>query len=1452
MAKKFPDPLRLERDGTSQAGRVQAALDPGYVAVDERSFTDLLAFAREYAGMLRYYDERDQAAGDWSAFLPPDTEVKLDEVAAFVDSPARLSKDKALRLGRPHLALFLTFVKLLRHPREQLDALTRRHLEFYYEEVLRMSRKAALPDRVHVLVRPAVGVDRVLVPAGTLLRAGKDSAGQERVYRTDRELLASRARIARLSSVRVDKRNIGIREARELHRGSAQEAFVRMLDIGLGYPQPGDPLPQYEGGHDVDFDLLLELKRQADFASVHLFMEFYDLRSMMELKRRRDQADDEWAEINRFLEKAGQTRLGDHTWRLKPSDPRHFHANLVKAIGGEPDFGELPLVDSVDDLYRQPRRDDVLAFIRDALHFSNHGDFVSMMQIKVRIDNEWREINRILEQAGKNKRGNSSYELRLEDPADFPANLRAALDLPGAPLDFSSLPGIVNIDRYYDAILNIESYFHMWAEDFAYMMNVATKSEPTAGEWDKVYRVVADAYKERIYAERRERLKAAREADGFDAMLRVALGEEAGESDESPLTRLRTFVKNDQDYTFLQQIQQAPDAGEVSQEDWGRVYRIVEIAQRVREQSPEPVAQIEEWRNLYAFEDATAMAVTPDVESKQSYHRWKTLGQRPSRNSQGSPPAESLGWAISSPLLALRQGTRTVTLTLGFRAQEFDAGKVNALLAQQPFTVEASTEKGWSAPAEISMAQGDYKSLSGLSGQVPELRALQFTLSFGADADPITAPAADAGIVCSWPVLRLMLRQIWDDERKQYIIHYQPLKDLALMAVHVKVGVDGFAPSHIQNDQAILDSNKPFELFGSSPAAGSRFYVSDTELIVKRLDSLTFHVEWMGVPSNLAAHYKNYGGVNGTFKADVILIDHHLEFPLKEGAVLFAAPDAARPHDIGATNIPDAIRQVSQTYRYQPILTLPAQDDLLAWPRYVQWELGAPDFQHQTYPAVASKKAVAMAAAIANRSVNKDLPEIKADDYQVSPPYTPKIKSLRLGYTASVEVSVQDLRVRPGADRLFHVHPFGLGAVQDEARAGENVRFLPRYDNEGELYIGIDKASPPQNLSILFQMAEGSANPDLEPMPIEWSYLSGDRWISLHGGNILSDTTRGLINSGIIELALEPAAPSTRLPGELHWIRAAIPYHADSVCDTVAIHTQAVSAMFVDRNNAADHYQQPLAERSITGLARRMPGVAGIEQPYTSQGGKMAERAGDFYTRVSERLRHKQRALTVWDYERLVLERFPQIYKAKCLPAGVAGLSDGPGKVVVIVIPDIRDQSLANPFEPKAPANLIADITSYLADKCPAHAAVEVRNAHYVPVRVRVGVRFRPGRDEGFYKNLLNEEINRFLSPWAYEKSQDITIGARIYANSIVNFIDERDYVDYVATIKLFSSEDGRTFKMAPLTGSSGYFVTTERPDGVLVAAQKHDIDIITEIGYKEELFTGINYMKIELDFVVG
>ena len=439
----------------------------------------------------------------------------------------------------------------------------------------------------------------------------------------------------------------------------------------------------------------------------------------------------------------------------------------------------------------------------------------------------------------------------------------------------------------------------------------------------------------------------------------------------------------------------------------------------------------------------------------------------------------------------------------------------------------------------------------------------------------------------------------------------------------------------------------------------------------------------------------------------------------------------------------------------------------------------------------------------------------------------------------------------PWSDMVFHLHPFGIAEAN---AAATGFPLLPDYGDEGELFIGLDGLRPPETLSLLFQMAEGSANADVDHPQVRWSVLDQGGWVDLPGEAVLQDGTRGLINSGIITLALPEAAPDARLPIGPYWLRASVAVGASAVCDTVAIHLQAALASRELVDASAD--LTPLPPKTIKALFAPVAGIAAVRQPYASFGGRPAEDPHGFYASSSERLRHKQRAVTPWDYERLVLRRFPEIYKVKCLPATsnetATTARDPLGLVRLIVIPDTRGKSLFDPFEPKASSALLADIAGYLAPLLPGSARLSVENANYVQVRIRVGVRFADPNNPALWKQRLNDDLNRFLSPWAFDDGADIVIGRRIYASSIVNFIDQRPYVDYVAGIKLFSSDDGQTFTLAPPGGPDGDSVGSERPDAVLVAARQHEIDLIADEIFPADQFKGINYMKVDLDFIVG
>lgn len=1472
--------LNHPRDGSGRSSRTLQALDPEYVSVDERSITDLLRFATEYARKLRYYndaDEVDGADGNWSNF-PGDE--GLVEALAYLEDPEGFVWDESRETGpvRPHLALFLTFLKLIQAARSELNELTRRHLEFYYREALRLSSRAGVPDRVHVLVEGAYGQDRFLLPQGTLLKAGTDALGKPLLYRIEDDLIVGRGSVERVKSLFVEKLVVGIHEARlnpdllirlfpenqeVIGEGSRSDrAFLAMLMIALGSPVPGSRLEPYPGIGNADTAFFDRLDVLLNFIPSVLYMTFSSFRSLMDLKGLSKAEGEQWAPVNEALLSIARRRSGNPDFRILWAEPANFEKNLLEVLdmkSFDGFFDELPEVRDVYDLYRRREREDVILFMGESL-FMTTEDFVSMMELVEGIHNRLRRIYEILRSAGRKKwKAHPEHallppEIRRYEEDKFHGLVIRTL----GTVDYSSLHsfGIDDFDGLHGAIVELEKYFHMSAENFIRIRSVhRVADDASPWEWRSVYDILEGAYGEKVISDRRRTLRETNEKYGFDRMILSALGGSDGSLPDS-----RNFAdldpERDKDYLVntlfldpanLSYLRGVRDRGKIaSADEWNDVYTILELSQRrMRRWKPLP-PRIEGWENLYAAPEASKIRVRPSAEGDEGTQSWKTFGRGYAAPDSGEAPTApgDIGFAIASPILALAEGKRTIALTLSFHTENFDESTVKAALASpSPFRYSLSTEKGMTAveQAELCLVK---------AGELP---ALRIVLRLDDRAPAVVPPTSGAGIPATWPVLALTLADLPEtgegDGRTRK--RYGAFRNLTLSKIRLEVAVEDLTGLSLENDDTFLDAKKPFEPFGTLPAAGNSLRFAHPELCSKGLDSLTLTTEWLGVPDDLSAYYVGYSEPSGAdpailptaspiadnacFKA-ALRFREDRSFIHKGEMRLFHAEEkdlkkgAAGIHRVEIGNGSLTERETG----------LAMASEVRNWNRYWQLELLAPDFQHGAYPR---------AAAVCANKVVKDGDSIRPKPYIVNPPYTPKIKRLTAGYTASIEFDAGDLPGR--SEGIYHIEPFGYR--DPTAYAPSPCPFLPRFDEEGELYIGIKDLDPPEELCLLFQTAEGSADPNLEREPVRWSYLDGDAWRSLEGGGLLSDGTNGLLNSGILKLKLPAVGKSTLLDPKLYWIRAVIARNCRCVADIVAIHAQAVVAVFEDRENDPGRLAQPLKAESITGLTEPLPEVKSLRQPYSSFGGKSPEEAGAFHTRVSERLRHKNRALTSWDYEHLVLEAFPCVFQAKCLPAGTSEDPDLSDVVQVIVVPDIQGKLPFDPFEPKLPADILMEIEKYLTALAPPFIRLMVRNPGYVRLRVRVSVRLRSESNPGFYTKLLNEELQRFLSPWAYDHGAEIVFGGRINASLIINFLEQLPCVDYVAGINLYTSDDGRHFKLYDRDPDTQLEeVTLLGPESILVSDRSHVIDLITEERYEPEFFTGINYMKTELDFQIG
>lgn len=1656
MATQWIDPTAFERDGTSQVGRFLQALSPDYVQVDERTAAELVDFSREYGKTLRFFDINNQDVSDFSAFLGS---LSSRDVAAFLDNPQAFNPDRDPLLFRPHFTLFAVFLKLLQRAQANLNTLTRRHLDYHFRRFLQMQPRAAVPDRVNLVFSLADREANTLVPAGTLVSAGVDALGKDRLYKTTTNLVVNRAQIEKVSSVFVEREIIGVADSWHGHRNNATDGRFEMLRIAYGRPLPGDPLPSFKStvlavdktlvtNTELD-NCLVWLKSLTKLSKTMLGLSPAELRSfvaltepdnnrfatMFRIEQYRNQTksilaakqvDPEtfaipgdtvtpplasslgwqkvtfalptgaespsvgqmvataagdvfvvrtykkgtvsYSQVARYEPGAWNAQLAQHekgawiqvgTADLPPINSIWAHSReKIFAVGANGKvmhyngaswtttspttvslsgvWGSEPDEESGENIFAVGANGTILRYngtawtsmpspvdnglsavwgtgAKDVFAVGTYGVILHYNGTK------WEQMTSGSAATLFHVTGSSSkdvfavgtngtilhynetswttmpsptnatlYGLWERAPNDVFAvgNFSTILHYDGDSwkdartgsiwAEFRTVGGFglylhfightsgdiyrhvsySSLQRYWNALREVETYFAMPIESFDQLLDkilVEGNAWDTGYEHDSAFvaALLEQAHHDKLRSERRAALKTSRESKALDFAYSAILQETLfGEID--PL-KGSAFVPEFEDAlrTHLtdldaKKLHHAALAG-----DWDTVLDLLAHAMTLRIGKAPPRKAI--WQNIHRAEDARTVLATRSKVDAEGNQPFSTFGA-PQENAE-----PMLGFAVTSPILELSAGTRKVTLTLGLRASGFEFDELKKVFANDfcdvdhlgrnlsPLAIEVSTAKGWLrvTPDKALSKFGTYDTLTGVAStwgdhaNAPGLQ-LVFTLAEG-DSAVAPLPNPPDGMDGRYPAMRLLMQPVWSETENRYVTYYRELTSLFVGAVHLKVTVAGLLPTAIENDESILDPKKPFEPFGSLPVVGSRLSFGHPEIVTKKIDRLKCEFLWAGKPADLTTHYANYG-ITPTFTTNVHWSD------------ITGTKQISASNNLFTGNAFDLQIAAPMASDHAAVTKTSFSGRVKTWRRYVQWELQAPDFQHSVYASKAAEMAMKLSVDLAMNTVTKetvngkDVPALGT--YQVKPPYTPKLASLKLGYDASVEILLFPKSAGDRLDRTYHVHPFGLAELRAE-RISDELSFLPRYDAESELCIGLANVALPETVTILVRVDEGSADRDIEAPVVRWSQLSGNRWIPL-GHRVLRDETQGLQRSGVVALSLEKAAPSTMLPAHLTWVRASIAQDHASICDTRALHTQAVLATFEDRGNAPEHYRARLPGKTITKLQSPIAGIVGLAQPDPSFGGRPSEDERVFTTRVSERLRHKQRALSTWDYERIVLDAFPQIFKAKCIPMP----EDEPGRVDVLVLPDVRALP-TNELGPKAPIAMLGEIEAFLQARVPASAQVNVRNATFRAVRLRLGVRFTEVGNDGYWMGRLNEELNRFLSPWAYDEGVDIVLGGRIHASNIVDFVDRCDYVDYVAGVTLFYTDDegqGFTFLRLPSDDAvdKAYFVEAGGADRVLVAYPQHRIDLITTEHYDARQYRGISYMELEMDFVVG
>lgn len=722
--------------------------------------------------------------------------------------------------------------------------------------------------------------------------------------------------------------------------------------------------------------------------------------------------------------------------------------------------------------------------------------------------------------------------------------------------------------------------------------------------------------------------------------------------------------------------------------------------------------------------------------------------------------------------------------------------RVEALLARDPtfaflaFTQDAlelryTGESGWVRVPDVAIRR--IPAAQGAAG-------LRVEVTLGPDLEPVIPhdPALHGDRhVGSDPVMSFRVNP------GSVFYPFSLLEALPLLRIQVETRVEGVTRLVVHGGSGQLDPARPFQPFGAVPSRDSFLAVGSWEAAGKDLTDASLDIEWgelPDLPGGFRQHYFHYGtGItNESFRVQLSVLRDGRWTPIdrevRTTAPLFASEQGGR--------VAPRIRIPLQPIQLvMPVGPSTGPEDFASLTRarqsYFSLSLAGSEatFGHQEYPRLLTE----VLTGNARRRRADPLP---------NPPYTPVVQRITMNYTARTTLRPRGAlsgTQRTGPGRLLHEHAFGLEDIT--AAADDEVFSLipsrPRTGGfggvgsmrEGYLFIGLSGTRIPGTLSLLFHLRHDAVGEAGGKDPgIRWFYLASNRWRVLDSSRVLRDSTDGFQRSGIVTLDV-PAEINTRntvLPEGMHWLAVGLDVGLPSLTARLfSVTPGGVQVTWQDRGNQRPAIEEGLPSGSISRPVSSIPGLGSVVQVGASFGGRPQEDDQGVVTRTAERLRHKMRAVAPWDYERLVLDRFPEVHQVKVFPNTDPDVQGPvPGRVLVVVVPRLFREDDAATLTPRFSGGELVRIRDYLQGLASGFVTLDVRNPVYEQVQVRCTLKLVAGLRAGYVVDEVNRALVDYLSPWT-PSGYGTRFGWRIRREDIEGRIREIPEVEFVTRFSM-------------------------------------------------------------------
>jgi hypothetical protein len=809
----------------------------------------------------------------------------------------------------------------------------------------------------------------------------------------------------------------------------------------------------------------------------------------------------------------------------------------------------------------------------------------------------------------------------------------------------------------------------------------------------------------------------------------------------------------------------------------------------------------------------------------------------------------AMGFAISSSVLELSEGERTIDLSIKLKrtdAQNILLKLLNEIkeyrklglevvftdIFDKAFKISYSSEKGWN-PLEKYHIEFDEPNCS-----------LCINLLIPASLPPVTIPKKNHENL-TWPALRFELNEF------AAVYPYSFLKDVEIASIKIDVDVKNIKNLSVYNNIGKMPLGKTFDLFGPLPSLGSWIMIGKSELYKKYVTDLAINFLWDSLPVDFGGfetYYENYNEeiTNDSFKVSFTMLSNGHWLPDKdsdrEQRLLFetrqclneAGEESVRLKNnttLGFSGIDDLGLNLSSDIKDPLIYTFNSNDG------FVRLTLTSPSFAfgQELY----QQEFTAIATYNATNKTNIPYP---------NKPFVPKVNKISLNYKATDTLFFNDSHHGIGDNgdhnnAFFHISPFGWNkAALNETQS--RLCLVPSYDSEGYLLLNLKGVSNAGLITMYFDLQTTGFTNQVSENALKFEYFEFGAWKTLPDKNIMNDDTNGLIKSGIIEILL-PDHISNQAE-TVYQLRIIATDNAAAYPLLKGIYLNAVEVK--SNTNSSELKGLKIPAGSIKKLVGKFPAIQKVDQPVPSFDGHLPEKEARFYTRVSERLRHKGRAVSNWDYERLILERFQEVKAVKCTNLD-QHFTPMPGGIKIIVLRADWTPEHNSFFNQRT----LSQMENYLKPLTSTFVNLEVINPKVEYLIVRGIIEFMPGEDGGYYDRKINTDINAFLSPVYSLKDSYEGIGGVVVPNTVVGFIEDLPYVKSVKKLAIehIIQNGANSFSLGMF--NNGQEIKPSTPWSVLVPFNSHQLENNNRLNDHIDITNpGIGALEIGTDFILG